>query len=149
MHTENSIVMSAPADIVFQTASHLELWPTMLPHYRWVRFLEKSPARSVVVMAARRSGIPIRWTSELRVDTGKREIHFHHLKAFTRGMHVVWTLHPHPEGTEVRIRHELAPRIPVIGKFFAERIIGDFFIRHVAHQTLTRMKHYIEKSYGG
>jgi aromatase len=144
MHAENSIVMSATADLIFRTASDLELWPDILSHYRWVRFLEKSPSRSVVVMAARRSGIPIQWTSELRVDSEKQEIHFHHLKAFTRGMHVVWTLHRHPEGTEVRIRHDLTPRIPIIGRFIAERIIGGFFITHVANQTLRQMKRYIE-----
>lgn len=144
MHTENSIVMSAPADIVFHTASNLELWPKILSHYRWVRFLRRTPSGGVVAMAARRSGIPIQWTSELTVDREKLEIHFHHLKAFTRGMHVVWTLHPNPEGTEVRIHHDLTPRIPIIGRFIAERIIGDFFITHVANQTLRQMKHYVE-----
>lgn len=144
MHTENTIVIAAPADVIFRTASDLELWPKILSHYRWVRFLEKSPSRSVVRMAARRSGIPIQWTSELRVDREKQEIHFHHLKAFTRGMHVVWTLHPHPEGTEVRIRHDLTSRIPFIGRFIAERVIGDFFIAHVANKTLTQMKRYVE-----
>jgi hypothetical protein len=31
----------------------LELWPEILPHYRGIRFLERSPNRNVVVMAAR------------------------------------------------------------------------------------------------
>ncbi|HCP92196.1 MAG TPA: hypothetical protein DIT76_09170, partial [Spartobacteria bacterium] len=60
----NSIIMHAPKMSIFETAANLELWPKILPHYRYIRYLERSPNRNVVVMAATRSGIPISWTSE-------------------------------------------------------------------------------------
>src|SRR5260370_29801474 len=91
MHKTNSIVMHAPKMAVFETAANLELWPKILPHYRYIRFLERGPDRNVVVMAAQRSGIPVSWTSEQIIDREKCEIHFRHLKAWTKGMHVVWT----------------------------------------------------------
>ena len=55
---------------IFETAANLELWPKILPHYRYIRFLERGANRNLVIMAARRSGIPISWTSEQIIDAG-------------------------------------------------------------------------------
>ena len=85
MHKTNSITMRAPRNSIFVTAANLELWPKILPHYRYIRYLERSPDRNVVVMAATRSGIPISWTSEQIIDRDRLEIRFHHLKAFRKG----------------------------------------------------------------
>ncbi len=96
MHRVNSILMQAPKMMIFETAANLELWPKILPHYRYIRFLERGHDRNVVIMAATRSGIPISWTSEQIIDRDKFEIHFHHLKAWTKGMRVVWTFSETP-----------------------------------------------------
>ncbi|PYI58604.1 MAG: hypothetical protein DMC59_08075, partial [Verrucomicrobia bacterium] len=77
MHRTNSVVIRAPKIVIFETAANLELWPKILPHYRYVRFLERGADRNVVVMAAERSGIPISWTSEQIIDRNRLEIHFH------------------------------------------------------------------------
>src|ERR1700730_5478896 len=98
MYKSNSIIMRAPKMSIFETAANLELWPKILPHYRYIRYLERSPNRNVVVMGAVRSGIPISWTSEQIIDHEKLEVHFHHLKAWTKGMHVVWTFKEMPGG---------------------------------------------------
>ncbi len=148
MHTENSIVMSAPLKKIFETAADLSIWPKILPHYRWIRYIEKSPTRNLVKMAARRKSIPVQWTSEQEIDHEKMEVRFHHLKAFTKGMRVIWTFTPTDDGIQVRIRHDLQPNIPLIGKFLAEQIVGKFFISYIANQTLTHMKRYVEKAYG-
>ena len=145
MYAENAVVIRAPLRTIFDTAADLSLWPVILPHYRWIRFLERSADRAVVVMAARRKWIPIQWTSEYRIDREKKEMHFFHLKAFTRGMRVVWTFTQMQGGVNVRIEHNLEPRIPFIGRFIAERIIGQFFIGYVANQTLQHMKRHIEE----
>ncbi len=148
MHAENAITMQAPLDDIFKTAGNVAGWPEILPHYRWVRTLERTPSGTVVSMAARRGPIPIKWTSEVSVDEKKKEIHFRHLKAFTKGMHVVWTFTPTAGGVEVRILHDLEPTIPIVGRFIAETIIGKFFIHHVATRTLRHMKQYVEHTYG-
>jgi hypothetical protein len=77
MHKANSIVMHAPKGTIFETAANLELWPQILPHYRYIRFLERGADRNVVVMAARRSGIPISWTSEQIIDREKASSRSH------------------------------------------------------------------------
>ena len=143
MRKTNSIIMQAPRDFIFETAANLELWPKILPHYRYIRYLERSPDRNLVVMAARRSGIPITWTSEEIIDRPRMEVRFHHLKAFTKGMEVVWTFRDTADGVLVEIRHDMAFRIPAFAPL-ADRIIGGFFIHHVANKTLHCMKAYVE-----
>jgi len=94
-------------------------------------------------MAATRSGIPVSWVSEQVVDRERMEIRFTHLRAWTKGMEVVWTFHETPAGVRVEIVHDLKFRwrwfAPV-----AERIIGGFFIENIAGKTLRRMKEYHE-----
>lgn len=143
MHKVNSIIMHVPGDAIFEAAANLEAWPQFLPHYRYIRYLERSPARNVVVMAAVRSGIPIAWTSEQIIDRAKREVRFNHLKAFTKGMEVVWRFTDTPAGVLVEIAHDLRFRIPALAPV-AEPIIGDFFIGYVANQTLRCMKKHLE-----
>ena len=143
MHKANSLLMHAPKMTIFETAANLELWPKILPHYRYIRFLERGADRNVVVMAARRSGIPISWTSEQIIDRSGLEIHFHHLKALTKGMRVVWTFSDTRDGVQVTISHDLRFRVPALGPIF-DPIIGDFFIHNIANKTLRCMKAYVE-----
>ncbi len=143
MHTATSILIRASRDQIFETAANLELWPKILPHYRFIDYLEKSPARNVVKMAATRSGIPIAWVSEQIIDRAAVEVRFRHLRAFTKGMEVVWTFTETPEGVRVEILHDLKFRIPALAPL-AEKIIGGFFIENIANKTLRAMKHHLE-----
>jgi ribosome-associated toxin RatA of RatAB toxin-antitoxin module len=143
MHRTNSILMHAQKRSIFETAANLELWPKILPHYRYIRFLERSPNRNVVIMAATRSGIPVSWESEQIIDHEKFEIHFLHLKAWTKGMQVVWTFTEAPNGVLVQISHDLQFRIPAVAPI-VDSVIGNFFIHHVANKTLRCMKAYVE-----
>jgi uncharacterized membrane protein len=143
MHKTNSIVMQAPRDDVFETAANLQDWPKILPHYRYIKYLERGTDRNLVVMAATRSGIPISWTSEQIIDREKIEVRFRHLKAFTKDMFVVWTFRDTPAGVLVEIAHDLNFRVPALAPVM-EPIIGDFFIGHVANRTLRCMKAYLE-----
>ena len=143
MRKINSIIMHAPKASIFETAANLELWPKILPHYRYIRYLERSPDRNVVVMAATRSGIPISWISEQIIDRDCCEIRFHHLKAFTKGMRVVWTFQDASAGVLVEIKHDLAFRVNVLAPI-VDKIIGDFFIHNIANKTLRCMKAYVE-----
>jgi ribosome-associated toxin RatA of RatAB toxin-antitoxin module len=144
MHKLNSIIIRAPRVSIFETAANLELWPKILPHYRCIRYLERGANRNVVVMAAMRSGIPISWTSEQIIDREKCEIRFRHLKAWTKGMQVVWRFTDMPEGVRVEILHDLQFRVRALGPII-DPIIGGFFIHNVANKTLRCMKAYVEE----
>ena len=143
MQTGNSIIIQADRATIFETAADLAQWPRILPHYRYIRFLRQLPQASIVEMAARRSGIPISWTSEYVIDRQKMELRFLHLKAFTRGMKVVWTFKETPAGVLVEIMHVLRFRVPALARL-AEPIIGGFFIHHVANRTLRALKAHLE-----
>ena len=145
MQTGNSIIMHAPKMAIFETAANLELWPKILPHYRYIHYLERAEDRNLVVMAAVRSGIPISWTSEQLIDRKNVEVRFHHLKAWTKGMHVVWTFKETPAGVLVEIIHDLQFRNRLLAPV-AEPIIGNFFIHHIAAKTLRCMKAYLESA---
>lgn len=135
--------MRAPRERIFEAAADLSRWPEFLPHYRYIHYYEKSPGRNVVKMAAVRSGIPIAWTSEQIIDRGNFEVKFRHLKAFTKGMEVVWTFLDTPAGVQVSILHDLDFRIPALAPL-ADRIIGGFFIENIANKTLQCMKAHLE-----
>ena len=143
MHTGNSILVRAPKERIFETAANLELWPKILPHYRYIHYYEKSPERNLLKMAATRSGIPIAWTSEQIIDRDALEVRFLHLKAFTKGMKVVWTFKDTPDGVKVDILHDLKFRVPPLAPL-ADKIIGEFFIQNIANKTLQCMKAYLE-----
>lgn len=143
MHTGNSIIIQAPKKQIFETAANLELWPKILPHYRYIRYLERGADRNLVVMAAVRSGIPIAWKSEQIIDRERFEVRFHHLKAWTKGMDVVWTFKETPAGVLVEIIHDLRFRIRLLAPL-VEPIISKGFIHPVASRTLRWMKMYLE-----
>lgn len=137
--------MHAARMAIFETAANLELWPKILPHYRYIQYLERGESRNIVVMAAVRSGIPIAWTSEQVIDRERMEVRFHHLKAFTKGMRVVWTFQEVSAGVRVEIVHDLKFRIPALAPV-ADRIIGGFFIHDIATKTLRAMKLHLERN---
>jgi ribosome-associated toxin RatA of RatAB toxin-antitoxin module len=148
MHKANSILMRVPKERIFETAADLSLWPTILPHYRYIHYYEKSPTRNLVKMAAVRSGIPIAWTSEEIIDREAMEVRFHHLKAFTKGMKVVWKFTDTAKGVLVEIVHDLRFRIPALQPV-ADKIVGEFFIENIATKTLRCMKAHLEKAENG
>jgi ribosome-associated toxin RatA of RatAB toxin-antitoxin module len=143
MNTESTIVIRAPKQVIFEAAADLSRWPELLPHYRYITYLERGTDRHIVKMAAHRDGIPISWVSEQIIDRDRLEIRFVHLRAFTKGMAVVWSFDEKPEGTLVRIIHVLKFRVPLLAPI-AEPIIGGFFIDNIAHKTLATFKAHLE-----
>ncbi len=135
--------MQAPRERIFETAADLSRWPEILPHYRYIEYLERGVDRHVVRMACVRDGIPLAWVSEEVIDRAAGEVRFTHLRAWTKGMKVVWTFTPTAEGVLVDIKHDLRFRIALLAPL-AERIIGGFFIENVANKTLRAMKKHLE-----
>ncbi len=144
MHTGNSVHILAPREKIFALVSDLKRWPEVLPHYRFIDFLGKEQGRDIVKMAAvRPPGIPISWVSAYEADAKRLELRFEHLKAWTKGMKVIWTLTPTRDGTRVEIIHDLKFRIPFLG-WLVEPIIGGFFIENIANKTLRTFKEILE-----
>jgi len=149
MVTVDRVEIRAPIERVLHLAADVERWPQILPHYRWVRFLERRNGGGTVEMAAWRPfgafRYPTWWVSEMIVDRGAREIRYRHVRGITRRMDVAWRLVEQPGGVAVTIVHEWAgPAWPLIGPLAARLVIGPVFIHGIASRTLAGIKRYAE-----
>jgi ribosome-associated toxin RatA of RatAB toxin-antitoxin module len=138
---------------VFRSAENVEQWPAILPHYRWVRVLQRRDGQALVEMAAWRPfgrlKYPTWWVSEMWVDRTAAAVHYRHVRGITTGMDVVWRLHPTTDGTEVTIVHEWdGPGWPLVGSLAASWVIGPVFIHGIASRTLAGIKQETERSRG-
>ena len=100
MTTVDEQLVRAPLERIFRLAADVERWPALLPHYRYVRFLERrSDGGGLVEMSAIRPfGVlqwPTWWRSRMRVHPPMGpvapSIRFTHIEGVTTGMEVEWT----------------------------------------------------------
>jgi ribosome-associated toxin RatA of RatAB toxin-antitoxin module len=151
MRTVDQIRVHASFARVFAVASSVARWPTILPHYRWVRFLDDG----LVEMAAWRPfgaiKYPTWWVSEMTVDRPAGEIRYRHVRGITREMQVRWRLVEVGEGSggskgvDVEIVHTWdGPRWPLVGRLAANLVIGPIFIHGIASRTLAGIKRAAE-----
>jgi len=144
MRTSTELWMRAPAATIYPLAAEVERWPELLPHYRWVRLLERSGRFKLVDMAASRDGIPVSWRAVQVLYPEAPRIEFRHVRGITRGMEVAWTFRPQSGGTLVRIEHQLDLPWPLIGPWVADRVIGPQFVDRIARRTLRRIRRLAE-----
>ena len=150
MRTVDRQRILAPIERVFQAATDVEHWPDILPHYRWVRVLERRADEALVEMAAWRPfgrlKYPTWWVSQMWVDQTTAAVYYRHVRGITAGMDVVWRLHPTGDGTDVTIVHEWeGPGWPLDGGLAASWVIGPVFIHGIASRTLAGIKRQAER----
>jgi ribosome-associated toxin RatA of RatAB toxin-antitoxin module len=153
MRTVDRLHIRAPMDRVFRAAADVERWPDILPHYRWVKMLERRPDGGVVEMAAWRPfGLlkyPTWWVSEMWVDPASPAVRYRHIRGITAGMDVEWRLVPSGQGTDVTIVHEWdGPQWPVVRRPAAEWVIGPVFVHGIASRTLAGIQRTVEEHHG-
>jgi ribosome-associated toxin RatA of RatAB toxin-antitoxin module len=149
MTTVDERLVHAPLAAIFELAADVERWPRHLPHYRYVRFLERrADGGGAVEMSANRPFGPIDWptwwTSLMSVHEPKSavrgeraSIRFRHVRGVTAGMDVEWTFEPMDGGTLVRIVHVWnGPAWPLIADAAARGVIGPVFVHGIASRTL-------------
>ena len=140
----DELVIAAPPGVCFRIAADVERWPTILPHYRWVRFLEKRAfGTGRVEMAAWRDfGGPFRyptwWVSDMRVAEDEPAVYYRHVDGITRGMDVKWMFVPHGnDQTHVRLTHSWqGPPWPLVGPLAWRLVISRHFVSAIAQRTL-------------
>lgn len=135
---------AASPDALYQVAADVERWPEILPHYRWVRFRERTGfGQGVVEMAAWRDfagplRYPTWWVSRMEADPDVPIVRYHHVAGITRRMDVRWEFLARERGTLVRVVHEWdGPAWPGIGGFAARHVIGPHFVSFIARRTIT------------
>jgi ribosome-associated toxin RatA of RatAB toxin-antitoxin module len=141
MRTVDTLWVDAPPEQVFLLASDVERWPAILPHYRWVRMLDRRGDDGIVEMAAWRPFGALRWptwwASEMSVNRARREVRYRHVRGITTGMDVLWSVDAEKAGTRATIVHEWnGPPWPLIRRPAAEWVIGPIFVHGIASRTL-------------
>lgn len=153
LRTVNEIIIAAPADTVYALAADVAAWPRILPHYRYVTVLDhpaSSPEyRPTVKMGARRTRIPVGWTSSQLLRPGERRINYFHLRGVTRGMEVEWRIEEVDEGTRATIVHVLNSPYPWLRSRIARYVVGRLFVEHIAERTLHGIKRQAEMDVAG
>ncbi len=144
MHTANQIWIDAPPERVFRFAEAVERWPEILPHYRYVKLVERTGDIRTLRMGASRNGIPVRWAARLHPIPREKKLRFRHVGGVTKGMEVEWKLVRQRGGTHVTIEHELRLGWPPVMRTLGEMVIGRFFVSNIAGKTLRRMKQLSE-----
>src|SRR5438132_407491 len=142
MRTVDTLWVAASPDRVYGHAADVERWPTILPHYRWVRLRERRPeGGGLVEMAAWRPFGPLRWPtwwlSEMRLSPARREVRYQHIGGVTTGMAVLWSVIPEGSGSRATIIHEWdGPPWPLLKRPAADWVIGPVFVHGIASRTL-------------
>jgi uncharacterized membrane protein len=149
VRTVDRVAIRAPLELVFEAAVQVERWPSILSHYRFVRFLNRRDGGGTVEMAAWRPFGPLRyptwWVSEMTVDRRAHEVRYRHVRGITAGMDVVWCVAADGAHVAVTIVHEWrGPAWPLVGPLAADLVIGPVFIHGIAARTLAGLKRYSE-----
>lgn len=152
MATVDEAFVRARLRTVFVIVRDVERWPSLLAHYRWVRFRERaSDGGGIVEMAANRPFGPIGWRtwwrSEMQVVEGEHPaVRFRHTGGITKGMDVEWRLESRDSGTFVRLVHVWGgPPWPLIGTFAARAVIGPVFVHGIASRTVAGLARAAER----
>lgn len=143
--TVDQILVQADIDTIFRLAADVEHWPSILPHYRWVKMLGFQDGFDKVEMAARRDWIPVKWTSLCKIDPVRHRVYYKHIGGATRGMEVEWRLEDEQGSVRVTIVHEMTLNVPIVRSQLGRWITSKFFIHHIAGQTLRCIKELAEE----
>lgn len=154
MMTVDEAIVRAPLRSVFSIVRDVEHWPAHLPHYRWVRFRQRTTdGGGIVEMAANRPFGPVNWPtwwlSQMQVvdpESRAPAVRFRHIGGITQGMEVEWRLTAREHATRVTLVHAWdGPDWPLIGVFAATAIIGPVFVHGIASRTLAGLARIAER----
>jgi ribosome-associated toxin RatA of RatAB toxin-antitoxin module len=162
MVTIDHRLVSAPVGAIFDLARDVERWPSLLPHYRAVRFIERNAdGGGMVEMSAWRPfgpfAWPTWWVSEMQVSVGGANtgstgvlpwIRYRHVRGITSRMEVLWAFKPlEGAGVHVSIVHVWnGPDWPLIGDLAARAVIGPVFVHGIASRTLAGLARAAERA---
>ncbi|MCU0625715.1 MAG: hypothetical protein MUF21_04390 [Gemmatimonadaceae bacterium] len=153
MVTVDELVVRAPRERIFRLAADVERWPEHLPHYRFVRFRERTrDGGGLVEMSANRPFGPLDWPtwwlSRMSVDETIPNVRFTHVGGITTDMDVEWQFvrRLQDDETLVRIVHVWnGPGWPLIGRAAAQAVIGPVFVHGIASRTLAGLARVAER----
>jgi aromatase len=126
-HTENSVVIAAPLDLVWDLTNDVEGWTELFTEYQSVQVLHRDgdTVRFRLTMFPDENGQVWSWVSERTADPARREVRAHRVETgpFDH-MDIRWRYTTEPEGTRMTWVQDFAmkPEAPVDDAAMTERI---------------------------
>jgi aromatase len=126
-HTENSIVIAAPFELVWRLTNDIERWTELFTEYAEVQVLERSgdTVRFRLTMVPDENGISWSWVSERTADPATRQVRAHRVETGPfEYMRIGWHYDELPEGTRMTWVQDFAmrPTAPLDDRQMTERI---------------------------
>lgn len=126
-HTENSVVINAPLDLVWQITNDLENWPSLFSEYASVEVLDREGelTRFRLTMHPDENGKVWSWVSERETDRAAQSVRARRVEPGPfEFMDIRWEYSEVPEGTSMRWIQDFAmkPTAPVDDEGMTERI---------------------------
>ncbi|GGM71823.1 putative polyketide cyclase [Longimycelium tulufanense] len=126
-HTDNSIVIAAPFDLVWELTNDVTRWPRLFTEYAAAEVLERTEdtVRFRLTMHPQPDGTVWSWVSERRMDRAAREVRARRIElGWYEYMHLHWTYAEVPGGVLMRWRQDFEVRsdAPVTTQQIQEKI---------------------------
>ncbi|MGI8694090.1 MAG: cupin domain-containing protein [Geodermatophilaceae bacterium] len=126
-HTDNSIVIAAPLDMVWDMTNDVESWPQLFSEYQDARVLEQigDTLRIRLTLNPDPDGRTWSWVSDRTPDRATRTVRSHRVeKGPFEYMELAWSYHQVADGTRMRWVQDFAMRAdaPFTNKAMTERL---------------------------
>ena len=126
-HTDNTVVINAPLDLVWQITNDLENWPSLFSEYASVEVLERAGERTRfrLTMHPDENGKVWSWVSERETDREARTVQARRVEPGPfEYMDIRWEYREVPEGTSMRWSQDFAmkPTAPLDDEAMTRRI---------------------------
>ncbi|MFB9237806.1 SRPBCC family protein [Plantactinospora siamensis] len=126
-HTENSVVIAAPFDLVWELTNDVAGWPALFTEYASVEVLRRAGDTVLfrLTMVPDEAGVSWSWVSERTADRDRREVRAHRVETGPfEYMRIHWSYAEEPDGVRMTWVQDFAlrPDAPVDDAQMTERI---------------------------
>lgn len=147
-HTDNSVIIDAPMDLVWEMTNDVANWPSLFSEYAAAQILEKdgNMVRFRLTMHPDDDGNVWSWVSRRVADPLSRTVHAEREETGPfSSMKITWQYREVPAGVEMRWVQDFAmkPTAPVDNAAMAAHINRNSAVQ------MTRIKHLIEQAATG
>lgn len=147
-HTENSIVIGAPLELVWEVTNDVARWPQLFTEYASAEILRRDGDTVLfrLTMVPDENGVSWSWVSERTADPATRTVRAHRVETGPfEFMRLRWYYTTEPEGTRLTWVQDFAmkPTAPIDTPGMVERINANSKVQ------LAVIKERIERMYAG
>ncbi|MFH1897862.1 MAG: SRPBCC family protein [Candidatus Desantisbacteria bacterium] len=143
---ENSILINANLQEVFEVAIDFEKYPQFIPTYKEVNILERQDNKMIIERVGLAKGKPVRWKSQVILEK-YHSIKAQQLEGPLKGMMVYWSFEGVMGGTNIILIHEFEYKMPLIGNLIGKWFIAGI-VKRMAQETLEGIKNRVQGGNG-